>query len=238
VRLDLACAGDAGRRDRGHNGGVTEPTNDPIGEAAAHISRVAGAASRRILASPDGLLGLALVLGFLSLFEVALYTDDEGAAMVANLFATVPLAILRRQTALATVAIVFGVLVAMSDDAGALTISGLVGLVVALYVFSARYRRRWSALVALPFLVNALAPFDGTDPSFPNVLLLVVVIGAQALGDSQRERGRAIAERDETRRAMADTLHDQAAMGERARIARDLHDVVAHHVSAIAVQAE
>ena len=37
---------------------------------------------------------------------------------------------------------------------------------------------------------------------------------------------------------MVDTLQDQAAMGERARIARDLHDIVAHHVSAIAVQAE
>jgi signal transduction histidine kinase len=70
------------------------------------------------------------------------------------------------------------------------------------------------------------------------VLLLMLVVAAEALGDSRRQRGQAMAERDETRRAMADTLHDRAAMGERARIARDLHDVVAHHVSAIAVQAE
>jgi signal transduction histidine kinase len=69
-------------------------------------------------------------------------------------------------------------------------------------------------------------------------VLLLLVVGALALGDSRRERGRAIAERDETRRAMQDTLEDQAAMGERARIARDLHDIVAHHVSAIAVEAE
>jgi signal transduction histidine kinase len=65
-----------------------------------------------------------------------------------------------------------------------------------------------------------------------------VVVGALVLGDSRRQRGEAIAERDESLRAMADSLQDQAAMGERARIARDLHDVVAHHVSAIAVQAE
>ena len=37
---------------------------------------------------------------------------------------------------------------------------------------------------------------------------------------------------------MTDTLREQAATQERARIARELHDVVAHHVSMVAVQAE
>jgi len=66
----------------------------------------------------------------------------------------------------------------------------------------------------------------------------VLVVAAQALGDARRQGRQAIAERDETRRAMADTLRGQAAMEERARIARELHDVVAHHVSMVAVQAE
>ena len=107
-----------------------------------------------------------------------------------------------------------------------------------LYLFASRYGRRWSVLPALPFLLNAVVPFTGDDAGLSGVLLLLVVVAALALGDSRRQRGEALAERDETRQAMVDTLQDQAAMGERARIARDLHDVVAHHVSAIAVQAE
>lgn len=63
------------------------------------------------------------------------------------------------------------------------------------------------------------------------MLLLVVVVAALALGDAREQRGQAVAERDEAQR-------DQALMEERARIARELHDIVAHHVSMIAVQAE
>ena len=162
----------------------------------------------------------------------------SGLAVIANLLATLPLALVRTRLSWAAGVIVFGVLLAITDNTGTLTVSAVVALVTVLYLFAGAYRRRWSALIAAPFLVNVIAPFSGEDPGLSQVLLLMLVVAAEALGDSRRQRGQAMAERDETRRAMEDSLHDQAAMGERARIARDLHDVVAHHVSAIAVQAE
>jgi signal transduction histidine kinase len=69
------------------------------------------------------------------------------------------------------------------------------------------------------------------------VALAVVSVGAAAGGLSRRARSEAHAH-TETERAIADTLLEHAARGERARIARELHDVVAHHISMISIQAE
>ena len=216
---------------------MSTTSRDPIDELADLTART-GKDARRVLAGSDGPLAFALGLALLAMAEVTIYADEIGPAMIANLLATLPLALARRHVAWATGAIVFGVLVAISTDGGTLTIAALLGLVLVLYLFASTHRRRWAVLPALPFLFNAIEPFNGDDAGFSGVLLLMIVVAAEALGDSRRQRGEAIAERDETREALVDTLQDQAAMGERARIARDLHDVVAHHVSAIAVQAE
>jgi signal transduction histidine kinase len=216
---------------------VSTAPRDPVDELADVVAR-AGKHARGVLSGPDGPLAAALVLALVAMVEVTLYADDVAAAMIPNLIATLPLALVRRHPAWATGAIVLGVLVAIGEDSGTLTVAALLALFVALYLFALSYGRRWSVLPALPFLANAIEPFSGADAGLSGVLLLMVVVAAAALGDSRRQRGEAIAERDETRQAMVDTLQDQAAMGERARIARDLHDIVAHHVSAIAVEAE
>ena len=210
---------------------------DPIDELADAAARTARQA-QHVLEGPDGPLAFALVLGLVAMAEVTIYANEIAAAMIANLLATLPLAIARKHVAWATGAIVFGVLFAIAADGSTVTIAALLALVIVVYLFASTYGRGWSVVPALPFVINAIEPFDGQNAGLSSVLLLMVVVAAAALGDSRRQRGEALAERDETRQAMSDTLQDRAAMEERARIARDLHDVVAHHVSAIAVEAE
>lgn len=67
--------------------------------------------------------------------------------------------------------------------------------------------------------------------------LVALVAGFHQLGSARRRHSDRL-EHDASRRAVAESLLAHAARGERARIARELHDVVAHHISVIAVQAE
>ncbi len=87
--------------------------------------------------------------------------------------------------------------------------------------------------LALPFLVLALARHE----NLACVLLAAGVPMAAGAGIALRA-GRAARTYSEAGEALADTLVAHTARGERARIARELHDVVAHHISMIAVQAE
>ena len=201
-----------------------------VERAWALVARV-GTVAQRLLSRPDAPLAAGLLLALLAIIEVSLRAEDVGTAMLANLLATLPIAQVRQRLPWAAATIVLGVVIALSGDTALLTLAAAVALVGVAYLFAGRYGRSWSAVFAFPFLVNVVAPFSEIFSRATSVLLFVVVIGALALGDARRERGEAVAERDEAQR-------DQALLEERARIARELHDVVAHHVSMIAVQAE
>lgn len=94
---------------------------------------------------------------------------------------------------------------------------------------SIKGRRRWGAFspvtagVLLTFLVNLIF-FGGA------------IGGGQFSWRSARQRAR-LAEQAETITSQSAALQRQAVLDERLRIARELHDVVGHHVSVIGVQA-
>ena len=75
-------------------------------------------------------------------------------------------------------------------------------------------------LAAVPFYTA------GGDPLMPAALVVLAVVAGWATGNSLRQR-----------RVHAESLRDQAVTTERLRIAREVHDMIAHSVGVIAIQA-
>ena len=109
-------------------------SGDPIDNAADLLARAAKEA-RRIFAGPDGPLALALALALLALAEVTVHNGELETAMISNLLATLPLALVRTRLALAAGLIVFGVVLGVSEG-GTLTVAAVLALVTVLYLFA------------------------------------------------------------------------------------------------------
>lgn len=116
----------------------------------------------------------------------------------------------------------------------------IVGMLLLLLLLALRERRRtlvaaWSLTAAASLAFRAVSPERSSVMSVTTLILGAVLL---IVGGALRERGdarRALAEQEtisEAERARRTLLE------ERTRIARELHDVVAHHMSVITVQAD
>ena len=104
--------------------------------------------------------------------------------------------------------------------------------------------QRWGAvIIAVGLIVLAQSAPGHTEP-YDAIVIVLTLVAAWTVGTLNRARREALAaqaDRASRAEAKADALAEraaQAATAERLRIARELHDVVAHHVSLMAVQAE
>jgi signal transduction histidine kinase len=117
--------------------------------------------------------------------------------------------------------------------------SAVLTCLIVIYSAAAHSPYRLAALLSLPLIVLAVTVFrEIAIPGgyVPFLILAPLVAWGGGYHVWRRRAGEDRKQLDEQARQQADALH-HAVADERARIARELHDVVTHHVSVMVIQA-
>lgn len=187
----------------------------------------------------------AAILGaLLALSELHGYQEDEPALLL-DLAAVAALLVRRRAPRLVFAGIGAAVFVSLSFHYPAYPEACLAAL-VALYTVDTRCSRRWSLAASSLALIGASAAIDiwqearGMALSDSVIAPAALILVLWVICDNVRVRRAYVAGLEE-RAAWVDAQRvaeaQRAAAEERARIARELHDIVAHHLSVVVLQA-
>lgn len=195
-------------------------------------------------------IALAVGLTLLSLATVIAGAGDIGAVggvgLILLLLETLPLAARRIMPVPVWLVTLTATATHLFVSAGApASIRATLGALIALFTVSERYGRRnsiWAPLISWAAVGGVIIYRTGFPAGLGGLVQVAVSVSvAWILGTWSRER-RAHADQAEARALAAERLKEddarRAVAEERQRIARELHDVVTHHVSVMVIQAE
>jgi signal transduction histidine kinase len=220
-----------------HPGGVSRigRKDDAAQKSEAYNERMNAfrEALNRIGLDPlDALTAAALFVG------LAVAGIGTPALLVCAALVALPLGWRRRRPLLIYALVLVGVVAGMGLEAW----PRVAALVIATYTLGSSRHSLWLTLAAILIPATlALIIFGGELPPLPNLAGPYMVIGIPWLvgyAIAQQRRKAEISQDRAARleREQAQAMHAAVAQ-ERARIARELHDVVAHHVSVMVIQA-